>query len=72
MCKIVLTEDLKIEAEKERQQSAVRAAQWQARGCCGTCGVDLKTHLDSGILLCAHTHRKQYEDFCREYINDHC
>jgi tryptophanyl-tRNA synthetase len=69
---VVLTEALKAERERDRKVDEIRAQYNRAHGLCMTCNCELATHLDRGILMCAHTHREQYEAFrVRTEPHDH-
>jgi len=51
------------EKERERVESERQHREDRRMGKCVICGADLATHINRGILICAHTHQKQYEEF---------
>ena len=65
MGKVILTEAPERERQEEaKRDEAIRELR-EAEGRCTTCGVDLATHINSGILICAWSHQEQYEKFLR-------
>jgi hypothetical protein len=38
-----------------------------AAGRCSACGLDLKTNINRGILICADTHEGQYKKFLARF-----
>lgn len=61
--KIVLTEDLKRQAELDRQERERQAEEWASQGRCGQCGVLLVDNLNQGVIMCAGSHAAQYAQF---------
>jgi hypothetical protein len=66
MSKIVLTEDLAKDRWYERRLDKVESMKLASEGRCQNCRCILVENRNQGILICAHTHEDQYQEYMEE------